>query len=145
MVNYHAPDVVLQGFCAYYAFEAKYMGSESQLTFSDSDSGENLAFCGWTLLVSRAAGRSAHNISNNNNPSLISSWEFVTTLDYEWSVIRGHRPYRWTIWVRISALFCSVSLPGRSGHWTKYVSHLADLLHFAHLHSHRYNSYPCKC
>ncbi|KAH9984326.1 hypothetical protein BJV74DRAFT_797194 [Russula compacta] len=26
-------------------------------------------------------------------------WEFVTTLDYEWSVIRGHRPYRWSIWV----------------------------------------------
>ena len=27
-------------------------------------------------------------------------WEFFTTLDYEWDVIRGHRPYRWTIWVR---------------------------------------------
>ncbi|KAI0274127.1 hypothetical protein BGY98DRAFT_95476 [Russula aff. rugulosa BPL654] len=26
-------------------------------------------------------------------------WEFLITLDYEWSVIRGHRPYRWTIWV----------------------------------------------
>ncbi|KAI9508046.1 hypothetical protein F5148DRAFT_1199660 [Russula earlei] len=26
-------------------------------------------------------------------------WEFVTTLDYEWSVFKGHRPYRWTIWV----------------------------------------------
>jgi len=24
-------------------------------------------------------------------------WEFVTTLDYEWSVIRRRRPYRWTI------------------------------------------------
>jgi hypothetical protein len=27
------------------------------------------------------------------------SWEFLTTLDHEWDVIRGHRPYRWTIWV----------------------------------------------
>ncbi len=27
------------------------------------------------------------------------SWEIVTTLDYEWNVIRGRRPYRWTIWV----------------------------------------------
>ena len=27
-------------------------------------------------------------------------WEFFTTLDYEWKVIRGHSPYRWTIWVR---------------------------------------------
>jgi len=26
-------------------------------------------------------------------------WEFVTTLDYEWSVIQGHRRYRWTIWI----------------------------------------------
>ncbi|KAI0281958.1 hypothetical protein BGY98DRAFT_931789 [Russula aff. rugulosa BPL654] len=31
-------------------------------------------------------------------PSL-SSWEFITTLDYEWKVIRGHLPYRWTIWI----------------------------------------------
>ncbi|SRR6266436_245257 len=30
---------------------------------------------------------------------LTPSWEFVTTLNYEWSVIRGGRPYRWTIWV----------------------------------------------
>ncbi|KAF8487444.1 hypothetical protein DFH94DRAFT_27586 [Russula ochroleuca] len=26
-------------------------------------------------------------------------WEFFTTLDYEWEVIRGKRPYRWTIWI----------------------------------------------
>jgi len=26
-------------------------------------------------------------------------WEFFTTLDYEWRVIRGHIPYRWTIWI----------------------------------------------
>jgi len=26
-------------------------------------------------------------------------WEFFTSLDYEWSVIRGRRPYRWTIWL----------------------------------------------
>jgi hypothetical protein len=33
------------------------------------------------------------------NPSC-SSWEYFTTLDYEWRVIRGRLPYRWTIWVR---------------------------------------------
>ena len=27
------------------------------------------------------------------------SWEYLTALDYEWDVIRGKRPYRWTIWV----------------------------------------------
>lgn len=29
-----------------------------------------------------------------------SSWEFFMTLDYEFDIIRGRRPYRWTIWVR---------------------------------------------
>ena len=28
------------------------------------------------------------------------SWEFVTSLHYEWDVIRGRQTYRWTIWVR---------------------------------------------
>ncbi|KAH9974544.1 hypothetical protein BGW80DRAFT_146286 [Lactifluus volemus] len=36
-------------------------------------------------------------------------WEFFTTLEFEWNVIRGRRPYRWTIWIysltRISTLF----------------------------------------
>ena len=35
----------------------------------------------------------------------ISSWEFVTTLDYEWDVLRGHRPFRWTIWVGSNTRF----------------------------------------
>ncbi|KAF8487453.1 hypothetical protein DFH94DRAFT_27877 [Russula ochroleuca] len=26
-------------------------------------------------------------------------WEFVSNLDYEWDVIRGHRPHKWTIWI----------------------------------------------
>lgn len=29
----------------------------------------------------------------------LSSWEFFTTLGYEWSIIQGRRSYRWTIWV----------------------------------------------
>ncbi|KAF8497430.1 hypothetical protein F5888DRAFT_283066 [Russula emetica] len=33
-------------------------------------------------------------------------WEFVTTLDFEWSVIRRHQRYRWTIWIySVSRLF----------------------------------------
>jgi len=39
-------------------------------------------------------------------------WEYFTTLEYEWGVIRGRRPYRWTIWIysvaRVSALFLVV-------------------------------------
>ncbi|KAF8494699.1 hypothetical protein F5888DRAFT_1846223 [Russula emetica] len=45
-------------------------------------------------------------------------WEFFTTLDYEWEVIRGRHPYRWTIWIysvaRVAALLgvilCIVTL-----------------------------------
>jgi len=31
--------------------------------------------------------------------SSMCSWEFFTTLDYEWRVFRGRSPYRWTIWI----------------------------------------------
>jgi hypothetical protein len=37
------------------------------------------------------------------------SWEFVTTLDFEWGVIRGNHPYRWTIWVRADWVSLRVS------------------------------------
>ncbi|KAH9988691.1 hypothetical protein BJV77DRAFT_729994 [Russula vinacea] len=26
-------------------------------------------------------------------------WDFITTLDFEWSIIQGRRRYRWTIWI----------------------------------------------
>jgi len=35
-------------------------------------------------------------------------WEFFVTLDYEWSVIRGHRPYRWTIWIYSLTRVCTL-------------------------------------
>ncbi|KAI0297926.1 hypothetical protein BC826DRAFT_1184490 [Russula brevipes] len=42
---------------------------------------------------------------------LISSWEFLTTLSYEWSVIRRHRPYRWTIWIySLTRMFALLSV-----------------------------------
>ena len=31
--------------------------------------------------------------------SVTDSWEYATSLYYEWDVIRGHQRYRWTIWV----------------------------------------------
>ncbi|KAI0282823.1 hypothetical protein BGY98DRAFT_1094143 [Russula aff. rugulosa BPL654] len=38
-------------------------------------------------------------------------WEFVTTLDYEWNVILGYRPYRWPIWFYcISRIATAISL-----------------------------------
>ena len=44
-----------------------------------------------------------------HNPILAYSWEFVTTLEYEWDIIRGRIPYQWTIWVRNDILFALVS------------------------------------
>ena len=40
---------------------------------------------------------------------LTRSWEFFTTLDYEWMVFRGHIRYRWTIWVRDDHQFAVIS------------------------------------
>jgi len=34
-------------------------------------------------------------------------WEFLTHLDYEWSVVKGHRPYRWTIWIYSTVRFAT--------------------------------------
>jgi hypothetical protein len=46
------------------------------------------------------------------NPILpFCSWEVFINLDYEWTVIRGHRPYRWTIWVCNDMRYYLVSLP----------------------------------
>ena len=58
---------------------------------------ESFAFCFRTLL---------HVIQT----FFLSSWEFVTTLDYEWRVIRGRLPYRWSIWVRNDWRLTLVSL-----------------------------------
>jgi len=35
-------------------------------------------------------------------------WEFVSNLDYELSVILGHRPYRWTIWIYFATRFATL-------------------------------------
>ncbi|KAN0141805.1 hypothetical protein V8E53_000267 [Lactarius tabidus] len=35
-------------------------------------------------------------------------WEFLGSLHYEWSVIRGHRPYRWTIWIYSMTRVCTL-------------------------------------
>jgi hypothetical protein len=50
MVNYRDPAVVVQDTCAY-AFAAKRANLESQLTSFYSNSVEDLACRGWSLLV----------------------------------------------------------------------------------------------
>ena len=71
---------------------------------------------------------------------LASSWEFVTTLDYEWSAIRGRRPYRWTIWVRNNAHSFRVSLPDQE--LLPCLPHSVDLFRYAHVYSHGCDSQP---
>ena len=56
--------------------------------------GEVLARRGWHFHVSPRNGLLP---SAYSHPS--PSWEFFVTLDYELSVIRGHRPYRWPVLV----------------------------------------------
>ena len=41
--------------------------------------------------------------------NFLSSWEFVTTLDYEWRVIRGRLPRRYSIWVRNNRCITGIS------------------------------------
>ena len=93
MVHYHDPVVLLQDICAY-TFVAEYMISQNQLTSLTVAVSKMKIWhgCGWTLPVCLARwALGSHNISGNKNSVLISSWEFVITLDYEWS-IRRHPP-----------------------------------------------------
>ena len=78
-------------------------------TVSSSDSVnsnllEVLARHGWSLPVSLHRFPTCY----ATQPSL-SSWEYLTTLDYEWRVIRGHLPYWWMIWVHNDGHFTFVS------------------------------------
>jgi len=68
-----------------------------------SGGGQAVAHCRRSLYVSFLTS-ACHSITHDS--VLYPSWEFFTTLDYEWNVIRGRLPYRWTIWVRGGALFC---------------------------------------
>jgi hypothetical protein len=63
---------------------------------SDSNSHEALAHRVWYLHVSLLVPVTVTYLCHFPN----RSWEFVTTLDFEWGVIRRHQRYRWTIWVR---------------------------------------------
>lgn len=58
------------------------------------------------------------------------SWEFFTTLDYEWMVFRGHIRYRWTIWVRVISNTPCFPLTYRTGLFfgTRYTLSLAWLV-----------------
>jgi hypothetical protein len=131
MVNYNDPSVQLLDACAYgFAVNLGCLGS--QLTPFDSGSSKILACHRRSLfvrLLHRWASAPIRYLIITNR-CFIFSWDYVTTLDYEWSVIQRRRPYRWTIWVRTS----DVLSVGFTEHWTD-LSPLVDLLHYAHIYS----------
>ena len=99
MVNFHDPAVLLQDQCGYYAFSAS-------LRKLKNPTGAHLFTVALLKLSVTVDGlyMSVHVLRVTLLPltstrPLHTRWEFVTTLYYEWRVIRGRRPYRWTIWV----------------------------------------------
>jgi hypothetical protein len=67
-----------------------------------------------------------------------SSWEYVTTLDFELDIIRGRRPYQWTIWVCSERRFfacCYLNFETRAD-----FARSVDLLACAHSPSYLCNS-----
>src|SRR5712675_35156 len=94
MVNFKDPAVILADFCTY---AVQTFGTRRTCLSFHRGAREALAHHRWSLHVPLAS--SFPSDCNSLPPILFSSWEFFTTLDYEWSVIQGSRPYRWTIWV----------------------------------------------
>jgi hypothetical protein len=96
---------------------------------------EVLARCGWSFHVSLHRFPAPY-----VTQSSLSRWEFFTTLDYEWRVIRGRLPYRWTIWVRNDRGFTLVSSAVMCP-WADL--RLVDLLLCTGGRSHGCDCFPC--
>lgn len=101
MVNYSNPGVVL-GDLGARAFRGLPRRVNFLMSLSlDSGASHPLPYHKWYLPVGLLMSLwTCH--SHLTNPA--RSWEFFTNLDYELGIIRGRRPYRWTIWVRINEL-----------------------------------------
>lgn len=102
MVDFHNPAIVEDDFRTYIPGIRHRRSIE--LVFCSCGS-KVLAHPGWNFHVSPSSPKQlsppfiAARIISSPNHLFFSSWEFLGSLHYEWSVIRGHRPYRWTIWV----------------------------------------------
>ena len=95
MVNFHDPHVMAKEYSACspqpFSRSQKVIGHIFQVKLRSSR----------FLCMASSCGPSSHwHSAAPMSQFLIPSWEFVITLDYEWNIIRGRRPYRWTIWVR---------------------------------------------
>jgi hypothetical protein len=70
--------------------------------------------------------------------TFLSSWEFFTTLDYEWRVIRGRLPDRHAIWVSINGASRVLALSGFAHAFS------IDLLPQSRGLSHERDTYYCR-
>ena len=97
MVNFHDPAELIRDFGAYLRSSAPGACDLSTARSFPSDTQGPLARRKWLVYVGlpRFSGLRA----SSHLKHCFFSWEFFTTLDYEWSIIRGRRTYRWTIWV----------------------------------------------
>ncbi|KAF8259727.1 hypothetical protein EI94DRAFT_997547 [Lactarius quietus] len=86
MVDFHNPVVIEKDFCAYTSWHSSTVSMVYPLNTSLAVAVVKL----WHVLDG------------------IFIWEFFVTLDYEWSIIRGHRPYRWTIWIYSLTRVCAL-------------------------------------
>ena len=107
MVNYHNPVTIEKEYSAY-AFLPNIGGNRAiqpDLPVCNFNSGalEALARRGWYLHVSLPVLRLLPHwlLFDCTQPWIRNptSWEYLSTLDFEWDFIRGKRPYCWTIWV----------------------------------------------
>jgi len=107
MVNFHDPIVQAKEFgaCVPQAFFPKSEGNWTHLPEALKwfwALVDGIFMWAWLLLAF-----CRFDVSFDSILTRTPSWEFMITLDYEWSVIRGRRPYRWTIWVcGLSLFFC---------------------------------------
>ena len=98
MTNFNDPDAITHDYRAY-IFAAVLRGLRKPTSLV-SDDGQTMAHP-WRSLHVRLLNRTGTLSGSSYDPYSIPSpsWEFFTTLGYEWNVVRRRLPYLWTIWV----------------------------------------------
>jgi hypothetical protein len=97
MVNFHDPAEIAKSFRTP-TFRLWQCSSKRLTSSSLNSGGQDLFPClRWHLPVGLPC-RAHLPFSSGSTPG--SSWEFVTTLNYDFDIIRRKHPYKWTIWVR---------------------------------------------
>lgn len=89
MTNFQDPKVQQADGCPFYAFHLP----AASLTFPCSGLHEGSLCSGRSLHVSLLPNTSVSSLTTWR------SWEFLTSLWFEWQIITGKRSYRWSIWV----------------------------------------------